>query len=295
MIAFGHNITAPFLPRTTATYDATLACIDATKSQQSLKTFERIITFDQNQGRDVQLSTDGTFHSNEASQMWCFEIKEVVMFQWSKGSTIIEYHDQENCTSELIAYWFLHTLLPIYLSIESNYELIHAGAVEINKKPVLFVAPSFGGKSTLTDFFIKKGHPMISDDRVPLFDKNSSIMAHSSYPYHRPYRKMEDLGKSVENFSTQANPVHIIYALEKVAADDTIRFKQLNGLETFTILQYSFDFNLPLNKVHSFELIAKIAKFVQVYRVSIPWDINRLEEVYHEICTHSNTRENPCY
>ena len=35
---------------------------------------------------------------------------------------------------------------------------------------------------------------MISDDKVATFIKEELIYAVPSYPYHRPYRKVEDLG-----------------------------------------------------------------------------------------------------
>ncbi len=177
--------------------------------------------------------------------------------------------------------------MPIYLTIENKYELIHAGGVEINKQAVLFIAPSFGGKSTLSNYFIQKQHAMLSDDRVALKEENETIMTVSSYPYHRPYRQTEDLGISVENFIKEKMPLHCIYVLQAVEAKHEINFVLLKGINKFKALQYNFDFNLPLNKANSFQLIAKIAAIVPVYKISIPWDLNRLEEVYQSICTHS--------
>ncbi len=64
----------------------------------------------------------------------------------------------------------------------------------------MFIAPSMGGKSTLTDFFIQQGHGLISDDKVPTVIENGQFLAGGSHPYHRPHRRFEELGYHVDNF-----------------------------------------------------------------------------------------------
>ena len=238
------------------------------------------------------MSTDINFNETVENQKWVFEVKDIISFYWKTGSDIIRFHIAKDGNDVLSQYWLLHTLLPIYLTIENKYEFIHAAGVEINSLPVLFIAPSYGGKSTLTDYFIRQNHVMISDDRVALEEKDSKILATSSYHYHRPYRRMEDLGIKVEHFMMKSKKIHIIYVLDKADPDKEIVFTRLKGIETFKALQYSFDFTLPLNKARSFELIAKIASSVPIYRIGIPWDLDRLDEVYEKICAHSNNKEN---
>lgn len=254
-------------------------------------TFDHYIDYDQNQNRNVTLSTDRSFKENAYAQNWSFQVKDIVTFIWEKGKSTIYYKLETNGSNTLLEYWFLHTLLPIYITIENKYECIHAAGVEIDTRPVLFIAPSYGGKSTLTDYFIQQDHIMISDDRVALLEKDSEILATSSYPYHRPYRKMEDLGLKVTKFMIQTKKLHMIYVLEQAGPSDKVTFTRLKGMETFKALQYNFDFTLPLNKARSFELIAKIASLVPIYRICIPWDMDRLDEVYEKICNHSNNKE----
>ncbi len=252
--------------------------------------YDNVIKFLQNQGRDVFLCTTHSFDKNVNGQMWSFIVADVITFIWEKGSSAIYYEKAEATTSQLLEYWFLHTLLPIYFTIEGIYEFIHAGGVEIDSKPVLFIAPSYGGKSTLTDHFIKKGHTMVSDDRVALFVDKEEIVAVSSYDHHRPYRKMEDLGIKVNDFMIENKPLHVIYVLENTDADKDVTFDKLQGIEKFKALQYNFDFTLPLNKARSFELIAKIASKIEIYRIIIPWDLDRLDLVYQAICEHSKNK-----
>jgi len=286
MIAFGHTIKGDIFDNEVNT-TSTQAEIYFQKSHKPIETLQYKQEYDQNQNRDVTLSSSSLFNHNHPAQEWTFEVKSVVHFYWQEGSNKILYQTYKDGNSELIKYWFLHTLLPIYLTIENKFELIHAGGVEINNKPVLFIAPSYGGKSTLTNHFIQQGHTMISDDRVPLKEVGTDIFVTSSYNYHRPYRRMEDLGVKVDNFLLERKKLHKVYVLTAGEATEKVAFKQLKGVDTFAALQYNFDFILPLNKARSFELIAKIAAQVPIYQVTIPWDLARLTEVYNAICKHN--------
>ena len=180
-------------------------------------------------------------------------------------------------------YWFSHTFLPIVFTMENIYYFLHAGAVEIDSKPVLFVADSFGGKSTMTDFFIKKGHTMISDDKVAVYEENKEILCVPSYPYHRPYRKVEDLGYPVENFSKGAKKMHAIFNLVKSDEKAEIIIEEVLGIEKFRILRFSTEIDFPINSKSKFEMLSKIANNVKLYNIKVPWDMNRLEEVYQTI------------
>jgi len=294
MKAFGHTIFLDYLSVKPTQAIKKPPILNLCNYNKPFIPYDNVIKYQQNQGREVFLSTSHSFDSNIDTQMWSFSIVDVVTFIWKKGSSTIYYLSDESASINLLEYWFLHTLLPIYFTIEGKYELIHAGGIEIDSHPVLFVAPSYGGKSTLTDYFIQKGHTMVSDDRVGLFEDNNQIMCVSSYDYHRPYRKMEDLGIKVSNFMLESKGLHKIYVLEGADPKSIISFEKLQGIEKFKALQYNFDFTLPLNKARSFELIAKIASKVEIYRVEIPWDLNRLEEVYNAICKHSTDKEEIC-
>ena len=292
MTAFGHTIHTDYTPIKATKTPKHSPSLNLKTYYKPFKPYSHIIKYQQNQGREVFLSTTHSFNENVQTQMWCFTVCDVVSFIWEQGCTTIYYLKVNDTENKLLEYWFLHTLLPIFFTIEGKYEFIHAGGVEINSRPVLFIAPSYGGKSTLTDFFIQKGHYMVSDDRVALFENDNKIMCVSSYDYHRPYRKMEDLGLKVDKFMKAIKPLHKIYVLQGTDPNSPVSFENLKGIEKFKALQYNFDFTLPLNKASSFELIAKIASSVSIYRVSIPWDLAHLEQVYRSICEHSNNKEN---
>lgn len=244
------------------------------------------LTFFNNQGRDLVLYTDRDFTYTQEGQFWAFEVKDVMTFFWYSGTLTLEYIKHENFTEALLKYWSLHIVLPMFFTIEETFYFLHAGAVEIHNEPVLFVAESFGGKSTMTDFFMKKGHTMISDDKVATYEKNGLFFAIASHPYHRPYRKMEDLGVSVEDFASVPKIIGRVYQLKKENPSAAIDIIELMGIEKFKSLRYASEMNLYFQKQKRFEYLMKMANTIQVFQVSVPWCIERLDEVYQAVILH---------
>jgi hypothetical protein len=251
------------------------------------KKLKQEMPFYNNQGRELSLYTDREFDRTVKGQLWVFEIKGVVTFFWHSGSLRIEYFQQENFTQDLLEYWCLHIALPIFFIVEEIYEFLHAGAVEIDGKPVLFVAESMGGKSTITDYFIKQGHTMISDDKVPILETNDSFLAIPSHPHHRPYRKMEDLGLFVKNFAIEAKPVDAIYELERADKDAKIEITELQGIEKYKSLHYADLMSLFFLRPKKLSFLMRMAKGVPVLKVTVPWDIDRLDELYESIVEYT--------
>ncbi len=243
--------------------------------------------FHNNQGRDITLYADREFSRTVKGQLWAFEIKDVMTFFWYSGALILEYVKHKNFTEALLEYWCLHIVLPLFFTIEETYNFLHASAVEVEGKPILFVAESFGGKSTMTDFFMKQGHMMISDDKVAMYEKDSKFFAVPSHPHHRPYRKMEDIGFFVETFGTRPKPVYVIYELEKTETGAKVEITELQGIEKFKTLRYASEMNIFFLKPKRFEFLMNMANEVAVYKVGVPWNIEKLSEVYSVICEHN--------
>ncbi len=242
--------------------------------------------FTNNQGRDLALYTDRLFARTVTGQQWAFDVEGVVTFFWCSGQLTIDYVPAQNFTPELLEYWTLHIVLPIFLTIEEYFYFLHAGAVEIDDASVLFVAESFGGKSTMTDFFIKQGHALVSDDKVAILQEDGKFLAVPSHPHHRPYREMEDLGLFVTNMAESPKPISAIYTLNRAADDASIFISELQGIKKFKSLRFSSEINLSFLKTERFKGLGHLVGSVPVYKVMVPWDIERLEEVYTAIVDH---------
>ena len=232
------------------------------------------------------LMKESSFAKHSPGMLWGVVVEEVVLFSWCEGSFSIHYEEGPKFSHELLNYWFLHTLLPVYFTCEKIYDFLHAGAVSFNGLPLLFTAPSFGGKSTMTDFFIKQGHPLLSDDKVAVYENGDDFWAVPSYPYHRPYRRMEDLGCFVDNFAEEPKPIHAIYELVRTESDAPIEITPLHGIDKFKSLRFVSEINLPFRKPQRMEFLGRLANTVPVYAVQIPWEPERLGEVYEHIVTH---------
>jgi len=238
-------------------------------------------------GRKVYLYSDRVFYRSGAGQPWSYEVKDVVRFYWVGGDRTIYYELDEKGDADLLGFWFIHLLLPLYMTLENMYDFLHAGAVEVEEKPILFIAPSMGGKSTMTDYFIKQGHPLISDDKVPTFIQDGKFMAVGSHPYHRPYRKFEELGYRVKEFTTDFKPIHAFYELEGVEGDADITIKEIKGFAKFDALLPNYLYMFSYLKPKRLKYLSTMLNGIKVFRVQVPWDMERLGEVHDVICGHS--------
>jgi len=238
-------------------------------------------------GQEVRYLSVRDFNNADRDFSWGFEIINVLTLLWNAKKREVYYRKGKQYTPERLRFWVLHTFLPLVLELERSYRILHVGSVEIEDKPVLFSAFSFGGKSTLTDHFIEKGHTMLSDDSVAIDKRGDAYYAIASYPFHRPYRELETLGDPVENFATEPKPLHAVYLLEKSEPDAEVEIEELKGIEKFKAFHYSAFINFDFMKKERFEFFTEMAKHIPVYQVKIPWDLERLDEVYEKIVSHT--------
>jgi serine kinase of HPr protein (carbohydrate metabolism regulator) len=242
------------------------------------------ISFHPNQGRNIDLIWNKSFLSSVNT--YTLIIENIIEFSWKQGSKIIQYRYLKDFTNELVHYWLLHTFLPLYYTLGNMYDMLHVGAIEIKGKACLFAAPSFGGKSTLTHYFLQKGHTLLSDDKLALFKRNDMYFAAPSYPYVRNYREVEDLGRYTEKFSTRSLPIGCVYRLVQVDPEKDICICEVKGYEKFSIIEMSSDIKLSMLKQKKFASLYELAQKLPIYEISIPQGLDRLEEVYDKIVEH---------
>lgn len=240
-------------------------------------------------GQEVYYYSQKPFEDADESFSWALEIKEVVFLIWDADKQQILYHKGAHYTAERLRFWIYHTFFPLVLELSQIYHIIHVGSVEIKEKPVLFSAFSYGGKSTLTNYFLEQGHTLLSDDSLAIDKRENGFFAVPSYPYFRPYRKLENLGYYTNNFSQKIQKVFLMYVLEKTDSNGKIVITQVKGIEKFKVFHYSSFIDFSFLKERRLHFFSDMAKQVAVYKISIPWDIKRLKEVYEAICTHTNS------
>ncbi|WP_292656511.1 hypothetical protein [Nitratifractor sp.] len=240
-------------------------------------------------GRLCYYLSDGDFGTSRGRGDWGLEVQEVLSLVWDAEHRNISYGKGPRFTPELLRFWIWHTFFPITLALEGEYMPMHVGAVEIDGAPVLFSAASFGGKSTLTDHFLQKGHALYSDDTLPIKRVGDDYLAYPSFPYHRPYRRPETLGEPFGNFARQPAPVRAIFELIPAAPDAAVTVTPVRGVERFNILHQSQFVRFAFLKHRRYAFALEMAKVVPVFQLTVPWDLKRLDEVYEAVRRHLET------
>jgi len=242
-----------------------------------------------NQGREISVFSDGEYTRTIEGQTWGLKVKDVVTFKWVSEKSTIEYVPDKNFTYDLLEYWSLHIVLPLFFTLEEKYDFLHSGGVDVNGKAILFIADSGGGKSTMTDYFIQQGHDLISDDKIGTYLEQDIICAVASHPHHRPYRKSEDLGFFINNVMKQPKPIYAIYELIPSNEYEKIKIVEvIDKIEKFKLLRSNTSMDLDFLEKLRFERLMMIAKYIPIYKVTIPWNLNRLNEVYKYILKNQN-------
>ncbi|RRS30826.1 MAG: hypothetical protein P794_05440 [Epsilonproteobacteria bacterium (ex Lamellibrachia satsuma)] len=234
-------------------------------------------------GREMRYYSSKPFEEAGRIFSWALEIKDTMTLVWDADQRNILYTKKKEYTPQILKFWVLHTFIPLILELERSYHFLHVGSVEVADKAVLFSAFSYGGKSTLTDYFMQNGHAMLTDDSIAIESRGDTYFAVSSYPFHRPFREIETLGYPVVNFVTDPKPIHAVYLLEKSEPDVAIEVTELKGIEKFKAFYYSSFIDFDFMKQERFGFFAEMAKNVAIYKITIPWNIERLDEVYHTI------------
>lgn len=249
--------------------------VDITENQNSFEFFRN------NQERDIYF-----LEPQRAQKRFAVLIDEVALFSWDdQKQGNIEYERLQDGTDARVAYWLMQLVLPVYFTFFEIYFFLHGSAVEVEGEHALFFADSFGGKSTMADYFVNRGHPLVTDDKLPVrIDEGVHFLA--SYPYHRPYRGVEDMGRHVKRLSALQPTRAFGYRLLKASPEDEITISSVSGAEKFQIVRGASELNFTQDILAHTRYLAKVSNALKMFEISVPWDINRLPEVYERITHH---------
>jgi hypothetical protein len=261
--------------------------LQRTAADNALGDYTEVTPLYTTHGRELFLRSDRELARSIAGQPWCLEVENVASFTWVGGESEINYQLHVEGSQALLVFWFVHIFLPLHLTLERGWDFIHGAAVEVDEQPIVFIAPSTGGKSTLGDYFLKQGHPMLSDDKVATFLYQGRYYAVPSHPHHRPFRQFEVLGHPVEHFARQARPIHAFYVLEQAEPDADVKITEVTGFRKFEQLLPNYLYSFSFLQEQRLRWLAQLADQSLVYRVSRPWNLQRMHETYEAICAHT--------
>ena len=286
MIAFNFNIHFQDEPSLDdGLYDSTKENIRIVKSSDSAM-FEKLqhkSKYTPLSGREARYGAEMEFSLCREGCQWGVDVQGLVRFVWYCGDRTLHYLPQPALTPELLQFWSLHTIIPMMLALDESYSVLHVGAVEAAGEALIFSAESFGGKSTMTDYFLKQGHALLSDDTLGIYKEEGSFKAVASYPFHRPYREAESLGYKVTSVINEPLAIKAVYLLEKSDAEAEVVITEVKGIEKYRAFHFSTFINFDFMKEHRFKTLSEMANAITVYKVTVPWDKKRLSEVYKQI------------
>lgn len=201
--------------------------------------------------------------------------------------------DQVLCTAvdsasdDLVRYWFLQQVLPIFLLLNGSTELLHATAVHTAQGSVAFLGCSGIGKSTLLHHCILSGDALITDEHLAL-SRSDYTRPVPSLPFYRPYRSAEDLGLRAPHFAGRPNPLRRMYLLHPADPSAPVSADTLNSRELISSLMNNKQYNvfdpaaprfLPIMEKR-FSGFASLLRTVPLKRLNVPRSLHRLPEVY---------------
>lgn len=280
MYCYNINLQRDFSPEDTV--DLNLPTLHIIKNQAiDLTHFKATARYFNNQGRTVVIAKD------LSDTVVAFIVEEIITLFWKKHNSTIFYVLHKKADLNLVNYWLIHIALPVYFSFQKLYFFLHVGSVILHNKAIAFMAECAGGKSTLTDFFMSKGHTLLTDDKLGVFVKENIAYGVPSHPHHRPYRAIETLGEKVDNFAKEPYKLESIYLLHQAESEAIIAIEEIKGIEKFTQLRHGSELNYNLEIAKETSILGTISNTIPMYRISIPWDLKRLPEVYGAIVQHN--------
>lgn len=195
----------------------------------------------------------------------------------------------------LLKYWILQQIIPLFLLLCGSTEFLHGMAVSVtsyrkgqrNLPCMGFVGPSYAGKSTLLNYFLSQGHALVADDQLALSRHNYAEIA-PTVPFYRPYRAAEELGILTARYSWEVRHLSRLYFLVPCAPEAETRIEKISGIDAVTALFHNIQYGLhnlarpdffPLVESR-FRGIADISRRIPAARLHVPRNLDRLPEVY---------------
>jgi hypothetical protein len=218
------------------------------------------------------------------------EVEGMLLFSLRIGRGLVLCLATASARQDQIRYWFLQKILPVFLTLRGQAEILHAGAVEVGEQVIAFLAASGTGKSTLVQHFVSRGHNLVSDEHLTL--DSLTNLAIPSLPYMRADRRLESLGVETERFCVVPRKISRLYLLEQDHPEAEVNIEELHGGRAAVALHrhHQFDLrgladapewrHLPAER---FQRIAQLAATTPVKRVRVPRSLGRLDDVYQAI------------
>ena len=217
----------------------------------------------------------------------------------------------EDLTLEDTLTYLLGPILGFVLRLRGTV-CLHASAVVINDRVVVFVGDAGAGKSTISAAFAQRGYPVLSDDVVALVDRGDNFLVQPAYPRIRLWdlsvqalygapdalprlvpthptwdKRYLDLNQTGYKFQSEPLPLAAIYYLN--TRSDGSSYPQIepmsikDSLITLVANTYTNYLLDRQQRAHEFELLSRLVKHVPVRQITPHADIARLPQLLETV------------
>jgi hypothetical protein len=181
---------------------------------------------------------------------------------------------------------------------------LHASAVAINGKAVVFVGPAGAGKSTTAAAFARHGYPILTDDIAPLVIKDGVFAIEPAYPRIRLWpdsvaalfgtpdalpritptwdKRYLDLDGGQHRFQGEALPLGAVYILGPRSAGCAPRTEDIDARTAFmSLVSDTYTTRLidgPL-RAREFATLGRLVEDIPVRRLIVGQDASRASDI----------------
>jgi hypothetical protein len=259
---------------------------------------QRLQTIEKDTGLSVRPCTaqNRSIHIVSHDSYVAVQIDLIFGFELWLTSNRIQCFVQNEISDDLLRYWLLQQILPLFFLLNGSMEFLHGMAVSTLPGPELSASPpscmgflgeSYAGKSTLLSYFLSRNHALVTDDHLALTRHNYTQVLPAT-PFYRPYRAAEDLGVRAASYSSEPTELRYLYLLTPASSDSDVRAERLTGMDAITTLFPNIHYSLhnsekpdffPLVE-DRFRGLADLARRIPFARLHVPRSLERLPEVY---------------
>lgn len=131
------------------------------------------------------------YRTEEGYILDCHNTARRVEFVITRDASWIDCYADFGAAQEDIEVWLFGLVMSFVLQTRGTFTL-HAAAVDCAGEAIAFLGSNGYGKSTLALFFANNGHALITDDVLPVTEKDGRVLARSGSPSINLWRQTLD-------------------------------------------------------------------------------------------------------
>lgn len=232
---------------------------------------------------DVQNGEFLVLSYNGEAEFWLRRDFAALWAQWPTSSSI------ENALSYLVG-----PIMGLLLRLRGAV-CLHASAVNVRGRAIVFVGSEGAGKSTTAAAFAKQGFPVLCDDIVPLVERGQQFLVLPAYRrvnlwpdsvkllYGSPdalpqiipnwEKRCLDLGEDGETrFEEHALPIGAIYVLGDPTPNSVENFEAISqkiAMMTLVTNTYATNFLSAQQRAEEFAALSRVVTAIEVRKINV--------------------------